>query len=181
MPCLVPPLFHFVPPVWSHQTRLWPKKAIFGRFGPCLAIYLAKMAGTRVLPIGTSQSLPKQSRKHHWLSWKSNFEKAPLTNTLCLPGSEPPSILACTVNNDSRAPLAGTSATSRHGGRPRALSGDVDEGRDRLVRGIMAQRWLLAGCQQPPSWLPDSCGNQKLIVVHDSSRHHSVVTSSRVT
>ena len=38
------------------------------------------MAGTRVVPSGTSQSLPKRSRKHHWLSWKSNFKKAPLTN-----------------------------------------------------------------------------------------------------
>ena len=41
------------------------------------------MAVTRVEPIGTSQSLPKRSRKHHWLSWISNFEKKTLVNTLC--------------------------------------------------------------------------------------------------
>ena len=29
-----PPLFHTVALVWSHQIRLWPKKAVFGRFGP---------------------------------------------------------------------------------------------------------------------------------------------------
>ena len=36
-PNLFQPLFHFVPLVWSHQIRLWPKKAVFGCFGPCLA------------------------------------------------------------------------------------------------------------------------------------------------
>ena len=29
-----PPLFHTVALVWSHQIRLWPKKAVLGRFGP---------------------------------------------------------------------------------------------------------------------------------------------------
>ena len=33
VPWLVPPLFHTVPPVWSHQIHLWPKKAVFDRFG----------------------------------------------------------------------------------------------------------------------------------------------------
>ena len=75
-------------PLLAQKGRFWPKKAVFGRFGPCLAIYLAKMAGTRVVPIGTSQSLPKRSRKHHGLSWKTNFEKAPLTNTLCCARSD---------------------------------------------------------------------------------------------
>ena len=37
VPWLVPPLFHTVPPVWNHQIRFWPKKAVFGCFGPCLA------------------------------------------------------------------------------------------------------------------------------------------------
>ena len=31
---LVPPLFHTVPPDWSHQTNIWPKKNVFGLFGP---------------------------------------------------------------------------------------------------------------------------------------------------
>ena len=55
-------MFQTVPPDWSHQTCLWPKKAVLGPFGPCLAIYLAKMTGTRVEPIGTSQSLPKKTK-----------------------------------------------------------------------------------------------------------------------
>ena len=69
------------------STRLEPpdllmaQKTVLGPFGPCLAIYLAKMTGTRVEPIGTSQSLPKKSQKHHWLSWKTNFEKATLIRT----------------------------------------------------------------------------------------------------
>ena len=37
VPWLIPPLFHTVPPVWNHQIRFWPKKAVFGCFGPCLA------------------------------------------------------------------------------------------------------------------------------------------------
>merc|ERR1711884_798402 len=44
-PGMCPDLFHFVPPVWSHQTRLWPKKAVFGCFGPCLgALWRTHMA-----------------------------------------------------------------------------------------------------------------------------------------
>ena len=34
MPCLVPPLFHFVPPVWSHQTRLWPRRPFLAVLDP---------------------------------------------------------------------------------------------------------------------------------------------------
>ena len=33
---LLPPLFHTVPPDWSHQTHLWPKKDVFDLIGPLM-------------------------------------------------------------------------------------------------------------------------------------------------
>ena len=36
MPRLVPPLFHIVPPVRSHQTPLWLQNDHFGHLGPFL-------------------------------------------------------------------------------------------------------------------------------------------------
>ena len=38
VPLLVPPLFHFVPPIWGLQSCLWPKKHIYGIFRHSLAI-----------------------------------------------------------------------------------------------------------------------------------------------
>ena len=34
MPWLVLPLFHTLPPVWGHQTRLWPRLAVFALLDP---------------------------------------------------------------------------------------------------------------------------------------------------
>ena len=38
VPSLVPPLFHFVPPIWGLQSCLWPHKHIYCIFRPFLAI-----------------------------------------------------------------------------------------------------------------------------------------------
>ena len=53
------------------------KKAVLGPFGPCLAIYLAKMTGTRVEPIGTSQSLPKKAKNIIGCHGKPTSKKPP--------------------------------------------------------------------------------------------------------
>ena len=36
MPLLYPTLIDAVPPDWSHQTHLWPKKDVFDLIGPLM-------------------------------------------------------------------------------------------------------------------------------------------------
>jgi len=55
VPWLDPPLFHTVPSVWSHQICLWPKKAVFGRFGP-----FWEPSGTPTWPSLTPKTVPMQ-------------------------------------------------------------------------------------------------------------------------